>query len=178
MHLDDRGSTINPTETKIRARSARTFRGINESHVLTPKLDDVRERWWGGEEGRTRRATVRSDKNCLSKRRNLVPLVYVSRYLLVSLLDSWLPCTLEMTVHYRETWTKIAFRYGAGGQGGGEISIYKNIRWSCSLVRTIIVFLPFFSFSFSFFFLLVSVDQQKNVGVCDRCPVTERARRS
>lgn len=131
MHLDDRGSTINPTETKIRARSARTFRGINESHVLTPKLDDVRERWWGGEEGRTRRATVRSDKNCLSKRRNLVPLVYVSRYLLVSLLDSWLPCTLEMTVHYRETWTKIAFRYGVGGQGGGK---YLSIKTFVGLV--------------------------------------------
>lgn len=74
---------------------------------------------------------MRSDKNCLSKRRNLVPLVYVSRYLLVSLLDSWLPCTLEMTVHYRETWTKIAFRYGVGGQGGGK---YLSIKTFVGLV--------------------------------------------
>lgn len=163
MHLDDRGSTINSTETKIRARSARTFRGINESHVLTPKLDDVRERWggWGeslGEERRTRRATVRSDKNCLSKRRNLV---YVSRYLLVSLLDSWLPCTLEMTVHYRETGQRS--HSVTGREAGGNI--YKNIRWSCSLVRTIIVFLPFFSFSFSFFFSFLSISRKTLVSV-------------
>lgn len=75
--------------------------------MLAPKLDDVREKggeWGGGGvEERTRRAAVRRDKNCLSKRRNPVPLVYVSRYLLVSLLDSWLPCTVNMTVHYRET---------------------------------------------------------------------------
>lgn len=79
-------------------------------------------------EERTRRATVRSDKNCLSKRRNLVPLVYVSRYLLVSLLDSWLPCTVKMTVHYRETGQ----RSHSVTVGGGRRDIYKNIRWSCS----------------------------------------------
>lgn len=116
---------------------------------------------------------MRSDKNCLSKRRNLVPLVYVSRYLLVSLLDSWLPCTVKMTVHYRETGQR---SHSVTVGGGGKISIKTFV--GLVLVRTIIVFLSFFSFVLVF--LLVSVDQQKNVGyvVCDRCPVTERAHRS
>lgn len=72
----------------------------------------------GGVEERTRRAAVRRDKNCLSKRRNPVPLVYVSRYLLVSLLDSWLPCTVNMTVHYRETGQR---SHSVTGMGRGYL---------------------------------------------------------
>lgn len=77
-----------------------------------------------------------------------------------------------MTVRYRETGQRSHSVTG----GGGDISIKTFV--GLVLVRTIIVFLSFFPFVLVF--LLVSVDQQKNVGyvVCDRCPVTERARRS